>query len=678
MGGSGATAGGGAGGNSTDGPMGEVQLKMSWWGSADRDMRTQKVIDMFMARNPNIKIVTEHYAPTQGMVGTAYWPTLLKHAADNTLPDIMQHDYAYIEDWTAKGWLRALDDLVNDGSLNLADVPPALVDGGKVGGKLMGVSLGLNTQAVVLDTELFTKHNINLPTDEWTWDDFERISKEIRNKAGIWGFGAGLHGYTPGWKAVYLSKGQWVFSADGKSLGYTDDGPWIEHWKMILRLKNLGALPQQHEEPTATNVDQAPIVFKKAGMEHVFSNQLVALWNAANAANGGVERQFKMLPLPKVAGGVSPVYMKPSQYFSVTAASKHPREAAKLIEFFTNDIEANKILGGERGVPINTKVLAAIKPTVSKFAADSFDLVERAGKYATKLPPNDPPGWTTILTEILNAKIVPGIMYEAWTPEMGVALFRKEATDVLQGRPVPDGGRPDVPSFTEVGVEAGADAGDAGAPDAGVDAGADTAPTGGQALLVVGAIPLEPSDQPLQARLAAANLAVETVLAANSTTAMATGKVLVMVSASVATADVTTKFRDVAVPVVLMEPNLFDDMGLTAAPDSDHGTVAAQTQLSIVAAGNALAAGLSGQVTVYPAATRLVFGIPGANAIKVANVVGSATQSTIFAYAQGAMMVGRTAAAKRMSFFIHDSTPALASEPGLKLLDAAIAWAIMP
>ena len=42
-------------------------------------------------------------------------------------------------------------------------------------------------------------------------------------KENIWGAGAGLHGYTPGWKAVYLSMGQWVFAANGKSLGYADD-----------------------------------------------------------------------------------------------------------------------------------------------------------------------------------------------------------------------------------------------------------------------------------------------------------------------------------------------------------------------------------------------------------------------------------------------------------------------
>jgi multiple sugar transport system substrate-binding protein len=134
-GGTGGSAGRDGGSDSADGPpAGTVQLKITWWGSPDRDARTQMAINMFTAKNPNITFVTEKYASTQGAVGMGYWPTLLKHAADNTLPDIMQHDYAYIEEWTTKGWLADLDPLIADGTIKLADVPMSLVDGGKVGG----------------------------------------------------------------------------------------------------------------------------------------------------------------------------------------------------------------------------------------------------------------------------------------------------------------------------------------------------------------------------------------------------------------------------------------------------------------------------------------------------------------------------------------------------------------
>jgi len=409
----------------------EVPLRISWWGSPDRTKRTKDVIAMFEDQNPNIKISVEHYVNTQaGGVGVAYWPTLNNHAANGTLPDIMQHDYAFIEEWTQRGLLRSLDDLIQEGSLDLSDVPPGLVDGGRVGGKVMGVSLGLNTQAVVIDADVFSAANVPIPADDWTWQDFKQVAMKIKESRGIWGAGSGLHGYTPGWKAVTLSTGQWVFSADGKALGYSDDQPWIKHFQMLVSLKREGALPTLDQEPTGSNVEALPMVTGKSAMEHLHSNQLVAMWTAA-----GASRNFKILPLPRVKDGVSPVYMKPSQYFSITSTCPHPKEAAKFIDFFTNSIEANKILGGERGVPVATKVLAALKPTLSKMAAESFNLIERATAYATKLPPNDPPAWTTILTTIFTPKVARPIMREDVTPKDGVELFRGEASAVLAGTP---------------------------------------------------------------------------------------------------------------------------------------------------------------------------------------------------------------------------------------------------
>jgi multiple sugar transport system substrate-binding protein len=295
-----------------------------------------------------------------------------------------------------------------------------------VNGALILFYIGLNTQSVVLDTDVFKQAHVRLPSDDWTWDDFQSIALKLHRRTGIWGAGAGLHGYTPGWKAVYLSHGDWVFAPDGKSLGYRDDGVWVDHWNMLLDLQAAGAIPTLAQEPVSSNVDQLPMVTKRSAMEHVHSNQLVALWTAA-----GLDRNFKIMPLPRIDCGVSPVYMKPSQYFSVTASSAHPREAARFISYFTNDIEANKILAGERGVPIASKVLAGLKPTLGRETLESFDLIERATKYATKLPPIDPPAWTTILTTVFTPKVEKPVMNLETRPRAAVKLFRREANALL-------------------------------------------------------------------------------------------------------------------------------------------------------------------------------------------------------------------------------------------------------
>jgi hypothetical protein len=315
------------------------------------------------------------------------------------------------------------------------------------------------------------------------------------------------------------------------------------------------------------------------------------------------------------------------------------------------------------------------------------------------VPPNDPPPWGRILREVLNPRVSAGIMWQTMTPAAGVAYFRTEAEKLLQmpmGTGPGDGGLPAVPP------RPAADAGDSGpgvlkdavTPEVSefdlaapaevatpVDAGTTDVtppPAGGRALLVVGGIPLEAADVPLRTRLQAAGLAVDEVLDINATVAMAAGKALVVISASAGTMEVGGKFADLALPVILAEPNLYDDYGYTAAPEADHATVMG-TSISIAAAGNELAAGLTGNVAVYSAAGRIVYGVPAPAAVKVATVVGNANQATIFAYASGAVMVGRTAPAKRLGFFHPDNAGAVAlTDNGVKLLDAAIKWSLAP
>src|SRR6185436_3603547 len=107
-------AAGGAGGATT-------VLKMAWWGSPTRAERTNMVAKMFEAKNPGITIQTEFFATTQGMgiVGTDYWPTMNSYAMNDKLPDIMQHDYAYIEEWTGRNLVQPLDALIADGTIKL-------------------------------------------------------------------------------------------------------------------------------------------------------------------------------------------------------------------------------------------------------------------------------------------------------------------------------------------------------------------------------------------------------------------------------------------------------------------------------------------------------------------------------------------------------------------------------
>jgi multiple sugar transport system substrate-binding protein len=342
----------------------------------------------------------------------------------------MQQDYATITQWNGNNLLLPLDDYVSNGTINLSDVPKNSVDGGRLNGKLIALNLGNNSQSIVLDVAAFEKAGIPLPTENWSWDDFEQAATALHQKLGIWGVGSSMGSDIQLWKSLYLGYGQWAFSTDGKSLGYTDDQKYVDYLKMVMRLQDAGVAPSQQEDIAqyrTTGVEATPIVPAKAAMQYMWSNQLVAAWTAA-----GADRKFKLIHLPRPKGGQAENYLKPSQFISITSTSKHPKEAAMFIDFMTNDVEANKILLGERGVPISPKIQDAIKPLLTPAQTETINYLAAVEKDNSPLPPPDPAVQTKLNDNLFWPQLVDPVLLKQISAEDAVGRFRKDATSLLQ------------------------------------------------------------------------------------------------------------------------------------------------------------------------------------------------------------------------------------------------------
>jgi len=188
------------------------------------------------------------------------------------------------------------------------------------------------------------------------------------------------------------------------------------------------------------------------------------------------------------------------------------------------------------------------------------------------------------------------------------------------------------------------------------------------ALLVV--LGTDRGDQAVKARLEGLGYVVTVVGDSAATAADALGKTLVLVSSSVTSTAVNTKFRSVAVPVITWEDQIYDDMGMGLA----GGTTANLTKVAIASPGHPLAAGLSGEPAVSSASV-MTYGLPSGEVTVVATAPGNSGQALIFAYEQGAAMSGLTAPARRMGFFFRGSQPTVLTAAGWSLFDAAVAWA---
>ena len=262
-----------------------VELRVTWWGSQDRHDRTIKAIQLFQQKHPNIKITYEFSSFND------YLTKLSTQAAGGGLPDVMQMDYAWIAEWSQRGLLVPLDDYTKNGTINISDVDPSNLDGGRVDGKLVAINLGSNSQNWVLDADAFKKAGVDLPKDDWTWDDFEKTAMALHQKLGNWGQGVAIADNQL-WKSLYLSQGAWAFAKDGTQLGYTDDKPLVDWLNMILRLQKAGAvIPHQEDLASyaSASPEQFPMVTSKSDMEYFWSNQITAFWKAAGDNRNFVE-----------------------------------------------------------------------------------------------------------------------------------------------------------------------------------------------------------------------------------------------------------------------------------------------------------------------------------------------------------------------------------------------------
>jgi DNA-binding protein YbaB len=201
---------------------------------------------------------------------------------------------------------------------------------------------------------------------------------------------------------------------------------------------------------------------------------------------------------------------------------------------------------------------------------------------------------------------------------------------------------------------------------------------GPRALFIVKQVPLRADDDALRKRLEDSfGFVVDVKLATDAVAAHANGHQVVVISESIASGDVGNKFTSVAVPLVSLEPSLFDDLKMTGTTsNTDFGAVNDQTELDLVNANHPLAAGLAaGRVAVVTAAARFVWGLPGSGAVKIARLADRPSAWGVFGYEAGATMVGQAAPARRVGCFVGENAAPLLNEAGRRLFDAAVLWA---
>lgn len=394
-----------------------ITLRISWWGNQTRTDRTLKVAKMFEAKNPGVTFEPEYYAWAD------YWTKLAAEAAGNSLPDIIQQSYSYISQYESKNLLVDLQPYVTSGKLNVADVDKSVLSGGVINNKLIALNLGSGCSAMFYDLAIFQKAGVAEPTNSWTWDDYMNSVLAIHQKLGIFGDGAMPFGVPEGFNVYLRQHGEKMFTDDQKSLSYTDDKYFTEFFGMEMTLFKAGVLPGVAQRTEIKTPEQNLIVTGKSAMAGGGSNQLVAVQGAA-------KRPLKLVFFPNAPmQSANGQLIIPSMFFSVTKDTKNADMAVRFLDYFTNDIEANKVLLAERGVPISAKVREDLRPFLDDTTNIINDFVGEVGKVTTTIDPPSPIAYPAITDVILSLE--QQMLSEKITPEAAAKSFRSQTNALL-------------------------------------------------------------------------------------------------------------------------------------------------------------------------------------------------------------------------------------------------------
>ncbi len=391
-----------------------VTIRIAWWGEQPRHDYTIEVIELFEKKYPHINIEPEY------AYWDDYWKRLAPLAAANQLPDIVQMDLLYLKTYSENNLLEDLTPFIEEGVINTEDISEDVLLGGKVNGSMYGFPLGMNVPAIIVDRDLLSSAIDSFPESNWTWADYEEIVSKVHNAKGIYG--------TNGMKSVdvffsyYLrTKGMNLYNNSGTGLGYEEDQLFIDYFEMQLRLLEKGAFPRADEEDQIKGIENGLLVNKLAPMTWAYSNQYIGLLETAN-------RELDLIPPPGPGQGDG-LTLRPSMHFSISKSSKNKEAAALFINFFINNIEANQIIKGERGVPISSTVAEKIVTILSEDQKKVFDYVYHVKNNNPKVEKADPLGAIEVVS--LLQDISDQILFKKITPSEGAKMFRTEANIIL-------------------------------------------------------------------------------------------------------------------------------------------------------------------------------------------------------------------------------------------------------
>ncbi len=393
-----------------------VTIRFAWWGGQERADKTNAAVELFMEQNPDIKVETSFF-PFE-----SYYENITIAATAGNMPDVFQGFVGANNDLMEAGLVEPLDSYVESGLIDLSNVSAGLTESAKIDGKTYGVALGCNVKCMIVDPEAYEVAGLTIP--EVAYESWDALAEDLQKlKDSGLKYGAD-DVFERGFALDYFcrQRGETSFSSTQEStIGFSED-TYVDYYNYKLDWIEKGLIPPYDVTKESMGPEDSQTAKGNAAVRHCYSSQYAQIADAA-----GKEMKLILMPGPDTDKGTD---IRPGVHACMASTSEHKEAAAKLIDFLLNDIEGNKILNADRGMPASSVVREALIENFDenqKKMAEALSLAEEHSSASSPMPKGD----TTMIDatnsgmledleqEMVYGQLTPQEAYEQLAAEYG-------------------------------------------------------------------------------------------------------------------------------------------------------------------------------------------------------------------------------------------------------------------
>ena len=202
-----------------------ANVKLTWWTGQDAD--AEKILEKlgadFHALHPNVTIdVSSGASTTDDLL-----QKMSAGFASGEYPDISYAYGSWASELASSGRTLDITKQVADPVVKWSELPEAGQKTAVVDGRTIGFPAIVDNLTLLYNKTVFDKAGVSYPTDDWTWDQFRAVAKQLTDSSTkTYGYGFSVSGSEDTtwhlWPLLW-QKGGTILSADGKKAAFNSD-----------------------------------------------------------------------------------------------------------------------------------------------------------------------------------------------------------------------------------------------------------------------------------------------------------------------------------------------------------------------------------------------------------------------------------------------------------------------